>query len=108
MKVIRVIYEHWRYPEQNNKRNTDNLYTSDRLYRYKRNFKTFVPSGRGGMTICRLVLEDGREFVGVAHCNTIDNFNYRLGRKIAFGRVWKELLKERQLELKQQFDELPF
>lgn len=107
MKVIRTIYEHWRFPK-NCKYNTANGYVSERVYRYKRNFKKFIPSGKGGMSICRLVLDTGEEIIGVAHCNQLDNFNYRLGRTIAHGRAMKELQYRYQEDLKQQFDALPF
>jgi hypothetical protein len=108
MKVIRTIYEHWRYPKADNEHNIENFYDPDRLYRYKRNFKTFVPSCKGGLTICRLVLDNGDEIIGTAHCNLVDNFNYRLGRKIAHGRALKRLGETYQLDLKQQFGNLFF
>lgn len=110
MKVVRTIYEHWRYPEAANKHNIENMYNPCLHYRYKRNFKTFIPSCKGGMSVCRLVLDTGEEIIGVAHCNKTDkkNFSYRLGRKIAYGRAHKVFVRKYQDDLKQQFDALPF
>lgn len=109
MKVVRTIYEHYRFPQEN-EYNLDFGYLPSRNYRYKRNFKTFEPSCKGGVTICRLVLDDGEEIIGVAHCNKTDknNFSYRLGRKIAYGRAHKVFVRKYQDDLKQQFDALPF
>lgn len=108
MKVIRTIYEHYRYPHSENEQNIVNVYNPYHAYRYKRNFKTFVPSGNGGVTACRLVLDTGEEIVGIAHCNPTDNFNYRLGRRIALGRAQKAFAELYHNDLKTQFDALPF
>jgi hypothetical protein len=44
-------------------------------------------SERGGQTIVQVRTPDGEELEGVAVCSTKDNFNRRLGVKIALGRA---------------------
>ncbi len=86
--MVKIIYEHYRYPKTYSQ-NGDDDYHPYFIYRYKRNFKPFNPSGKGGMTICCIVLSNGDEYVGYARCNLADNFNYKLGRRIALGRALK-------------------
>jgi len=44
-------------------------------------------SERGGHTVVQVRTPDGEELEGVAVCSTKDNFNRRLGVKIALGRA---------------------
>ncbi len=55
------------------------------------------PFPKGGKTVCEIVLDDGRTFMGVAHCSMADNFCYRLGRKIAYGRAKAKMSETAQL-----------
>jgi hypothetical protein len=78
MELDRVVVEYYR------------IVSGKGLVRYFRKGKRdFVPETKGGMTICKLILEDGREITGVANCSKKDNFNYRLGYRIAVGRAEK-------------------
>lgn len=48
------------------------------------------PHSRGGAVSCTL-LKDGEVFAtGVSICSMADNFNYRVGREIAYGRALAE------------------
>jgi len=44
-------------------------------------------SERGGRTIVQVRTPEGQELEGVAVCSTKDNFNRRMGVKIALGRA---------------------
>jgi hypothetical protein len=44
-------------------------------------------SERGGQTIVQVRTPNGEELEGVAVCSTKDNFNRRMGLKIALGRA---------------------
>ena len=44
---------------------------------------------RGGVTHVRITTPDGEELKGVARCSLKDNYNKRLGVKIALGRALK-------------------
>lgn len=49
------------------------------------------PLERGGKTLCEMVDEDGKVIVsGVSVCSFSDHFNYRMGRRIAFGRAMSD------------------
>ena len=77
--IEKIIFEHWRYDEHGCQR------------RYRRNFHPFKPQTKGGRTYCKILLSD-EQFVGWAFCSDKDNYNYKLGRDIAFGRAKKSLL----------------
>lgn len=50
------------------------------------------PLPRGGLTVCTIFLDDeDRTVSGDAYCSLADNFNYRIGRRISYGRAMKEL-----------------
>ncbi len=62
------------------------------LLRYKRSgedSKGFQPYPKGGKTVVTLVTQDGKEYSGEAVCSLSDNFNYRLGLRIAYARAVK-------------------
>ena len=81
MKVKKVYYKHYRI-EKNG---------AVLRYRwYKRHSKEFEVMPYGGVTECHLVLEDNSEIVAIAECSFQDNFCYRTGRLIAFGRAAKQ------------------
>jgi len=46
-------------------------------------------NGKGGKTQVFLTSLDKKEYVGTSYCNGNDNFNYKLGVKIALGRLQK-------------------
>jgi hypothetical protein len=47
---------------------------------------------RGGSVFCHIVDEKtGKESVGVSYCSFSDNFDYRKGKQIAYGRALKTL-----------------
>ncbi len=49
------------------------------------------PYERGGKTLCEMVDEDGNVVVSASSvCSFADNFNYKMGRRIAFGRAMSE------------------
>ena len=85
--IRKVIFEHYRYVDE--KHLPDHL-ELDTRYRYKRNLKPFVPSAKGGSTVCKIVLDDDTELSSCAECSTKDNFSYKTGRQIAYGRVMKK------------------
>jgi hypothetical protein len=60
---------------------------------YARTRKTaWEPLPRGGYTLCTIYDDDENELaIGVAECNPLDSFCYRIGRAIALGRAMKKL-----------------
>jgi hypothetical protein len=50
-------------------------------------------SGKGGYTKIEITTPSNKIVVGEAHCNVLDNFNRKLGNKIALGRALKLLEK---------------
>jgi uncharacterized protein (UPF0303 family) len=51
-------------------------------------------SERGGKTVVQVRTPDGEELEGVAVCSAEDNFNRRLGVKIALGRALTRSLEK--------------
>lgn len=45
---------------------------------------------RGGMVICQLMWGDAIFVEGKAICSMSDNFNYKIGREMAYGRALKK------------------
>lgn len=80
MNVKKVYYKHYRYQE---------LPVLLDLRYYNRRKSEWQPSTKGGKTECHLVLEDDTEIVVDAECSLKDNFCYRIGRLISFGRAMK-------------------
>ena len=61
---------------------------------YTRGHNTIVPLPRGGKTICEIFNQKNALIAsGEAHCSMRDNFNYRIGRRIAQGRAMDQLEK---------------
>lgn len=46
-------------------------------------------NARGGKTVVEVTTPDGRTLIGVARCSRRENFNKRLGVRIALGRALK-------------------
>ncbi len=63
------------------------------LYRhYSAGENVNKPSERGGKTVCELYNKSNALLArGEAHCSMRDNFDYRLGRKIAHNRAMLQL-----------------
>lgn len=85
MKVKKVYYKHYRYYDFNG--HPDLYYP---LHHYNRRKSEWQPSTKGGKTECHLVLEDDYEIVAIAECSLQDNFCYKTGRLISFGRATKQ------------------
>jgi len=88
MKVKKVYYRHYRYATINGQIDFDALIYG--LQHYNRRKTKWQPSTKGGKTECHLVLEDDSEIVAIAECSFQDNFCYRLGRIISYGRATKQ------------------
>jgi hypothetical protein len=57
---------------------------------YTKNDPGFSPSCRGGITLVSVLDGDGKTVAEAsANCSLKDNFSYRIGREIAFGRLMK-------------------
>jgi hypothetical protein len=89
--TTKVFVKHFRY--------TDNGDGSLSMYRHRRGkheYVYFYPETKGGKTEVTIQVFDEHndpviKFVGVANCSLKDNFCYKLGREIAFGRALKQL-----------------
>ena len=81
MEIKKIYYKHYRYQE---------LPVLLDLHHYNRRKSVWQPSTKGGKTECHLLLEDDSEIVAIAECSFQDNFCYRTGRLIAFGRATKQ------------------
>lgn len=47
-------------------------------------------NARGGKTVVEVTTPDGHTFVGISRCSRKENFNKRLGVRIALGRAMKK------------------
>ena len=54
------------------------------------------PASRGGMTECVIYDESGNRYEGTAYCSLSDNFNYKVGREIAFQRAYENFIRNEQ------------
>ena len=57
-----------------------------------KHFRKMSPEGiraRGGKTLVEITTPDGENLVGLARCSRNENFNKRLGVRIALGRALK-------------------
>lgn len=59
---------------------------------HHRKFSVVGINSRGGKTIVEITTPDGSTFTGVARCSRKENFNKRLGVRIALGRALKTKL----------------
>lgn len=82
MDIKKVYYKHYRWEYCG-----DNNYV---IAPYSRTLKQFYPESNGGETECHLVLQDNSEIIGIAECSLKDNFNYKIGRAISYGRAMKK------------------
>lgn len=48
-----------------------------------------VAAARGGKTVVEVTTPDGTTFVGIARCSRKENFNKKMGVRIALGRALK-------------------
>lgn len=78
---VKITFEHYRISKD------DPTKTLQRYYPSK--FKTnFTPIEKGGATVCTIETDTLR-IVRRADCSSKDNFCYKTGREIAFGRARK-------------------
>ena len=88
--ITSVKYAHYRIPAsyQIGKKHSapDSLLTV-----YHRSEPNFEPHSKGGRTVCVVTMQSGTVFSAHADCSLADNFNYKRGREISFGRVLKML-----------------
>lgn len=90
--TTKVTVKHWRMAWMV----TPGEHSLVRWYRKDHKESYFTPETKGGKTevIIQVFDEHGdplAKFVGVALCSMKDNFCYRIGREIAFGRALKQL-----------------
>lgn len=85
-----VKFEHYRFPSDGVESEPEEFYVGrhGKAFRYYRGMSKWIPSERGGYTICQLGCG-----AGLAECSPRDNFCYRTGRRIALGRARKALSK---------------
>lgn len=83
-KLVKTIVEYYRYPDANN---SLLMMKNEIPWRYHRKNNRFHPTTKGGFTKAILIFEGGAMKLGWARCSKKDNFDYRLGRKIAIGRA---------------------
>ena len=89
-EIKKIKYKHYRKPDCK-------WVDCNNIIRYSRKCNWFSypkfdvkPSPKGGKTECVLILDSGEEITGVAYCSMKDNFNYKRGREIAYGRAMKQ------------------
>lgn len=61
------------------------------IHKRERLVNTFSPNTLGGTTIVELRTPEGVELRAEARCSTKDNYNKKLGVKIALGRIFTNL-----------------
>lgn len=87
-KIKKVYYEYFRIPQLIYPLLKHSGEPKEKwLLRYVKTNKTFEPGPCGGITVATLELENGRQFRGFAVCSMKDNFNYKIGRKLAVERA---------------------
>ena len=102
-----VKFFHARVPS--NRARTKGSPTDDELHAYSRNLGWWKrdaygrtpmvsPSPKGGRTVC-LIKEGRRGYertvaIGEAYCSFSDNFSYKRGRDIAYGRAMASRIQE--------------
>ena len=105
-KVKKIYYKHYRYYDENQDdiplrkvrfRLPDGKYIyaydtietkkENVLHHYSKGKTQWPPTCKGGLTECHILMNDGTEIVGRAECSRKDNFQYSIGRKLAFGRA---------------------
>lgn len=94
---LKITYRHYRIPsEYRDELSGRKGRPPGRLvYRYRHKFGFEIsddpPLEFGGVTICDIVDENGREFSADAWCSLSDQFQYKIGRAIALGRALKRM-----------------
>lgn len=101
-EIERIYYKHYRYKEElyklgkylKEKFEYGTMgYEIQNALSYTRGKTKWRPSCNGGKTECHIVLSNGVELVGIAECSLKDNFVYKIGRDIAYGRAMKQYLQ---------------
>lgn len=106
---MKIEFTHWRLPAQmlNYEYRKRGEPSSDALIEYSKGngfyvsnpgseiykFDGVTPHPRGGKTVCRIIDDSDKQdklvivAIGVAVCSMSDNFSYKRGRDIAYGRA---------------------
>lgn len=103
MKIERIYYKHYRYFDNEHNENILMRF-SDTLKPYTRGEMKWQPTCKGGLTECHLILTNSQDIVGIAECSLKDNFNYRLGRAIAYGRAMKKYIALQKAHISAEMD----
>lgn len=88
---MKIEYKHYRFTYEHY---ASGKYFSGRhgvALRYYRGQTWWTPTERGGYTECMLTIGDVMVGYGVAECSRKDQFCYKTGREIAFGRAIKSI-----------------
>ena len=64
--------------------------------------KALVAAARGGRTVIEITTPDGETLIGTARCSRKENFNKKLGVRIALGRALKGVVNEGSRVVEQQ------
>jgi hypothetical protein len=59
-------------------------------------------NSRGGKTVVEVTTPEGATLVGMSRCSRKENFDKRLGVRIALGRAMKLMLRENHEEMGEQ------
>ena len=97
---LKIEFAHYRVPKTKGALKGEPPLFS--LYRYYRDNDKMTPNEKGGQTVCYIINADNEIIAhGTATCSMSDNFCYRIGREIAYGRACKAMTEEyeRWLEL---------
>lgn len=109
-KIKKIYYKHYRYYDYNQDHKSFSFNVNGKtkyilmygisksleentLHHYSKSKTQWPPTCRGGLTECHILMNDGTEIIGRAECSRKDNFQYSIGRKLAFGRASKAYYK---------------
>ena len=85
---MKIEYTHFRVPGKPKKKRGK----PGSLLLYRRSDPSFKPFSKGGVTHCIIRGDDGEVMAkGEGRCSMSDNFSYKIGRRIAYGRAKAKL-----------------
>ena len=99
----KIVYQHYRVPRQaiagdeprKGEPSSSQLVGYGRDKKWKLEALSSPPFERGGKTVCKILDDDGSLILArESTCSFADNFSYRLGRLIAYGRAiaaWEKI-----------------
>ncbi|MCK5307406.1 MAG: hypothetical protein KAJ73_02240 [Zetaproteobacteria bacterium] len=98
---LKIRYMHFRIPETLARSDDTGEPGVGKLFRYGRSngwhqrTMFLAPHPRGGLTVCQIFDAKSDTFMaaGTAKCSLSDNFCYKTGRLLAFGRALQSLGK---------------